>query len=143
LLTTGGSDEVGSVDNPVMIWDANTGETLLSIHRHEGQVYWGSWSPDGTRIVTGSSDNTTRIWDANTGDQFLTLSTPNNSWAQPSWSPDGHFLAVGLFSFGQPSISEVWRVWQSTEELIAYAYECCVFRELTSEERMQFGLPER
>jgi hypothetical protein len=31
-------------------------------------------------------------------------------------------------------------VWQSTEELIQYAKECCVFRELTPEERQQFGL---
>ena len=30
-----------------------------------------------------------------------------------------------------------------TEELIAYAKECRVFRELTAEERVQFELPER
>ena len=29
------------------------------------------------------------------------------------------------------------------KELIDYAYECCVFRELTAEEREVFGLPER
>ena len=33
--------------------------------------------------------------------------------------------------------------WQSTEDLIEYAYECCVWRELTAEERVQFGLPEK
>jgi hypothetical protein len=33
-------------------------------------------------------------------------------------------------------------VWQSTEDLIAYAYDCCVFRDLMPEEREQFGLPE-
>jgi hypothetical protein len=31
-------------------------------------------------------------------------------------------------------------VWQSTEELVDYAKECCVFRELTDAERVQFGL---
>ena len=31
---------------------------------------------------------------------------------------------------------------QSTEDLIAYAYDCCVFRDLMPEEREQFGLPE-
>ena len=36
---------------------------------------------------------------------------------------------------------QVWRVWQTTEELIAYAKECCVFRQLTPAEREQFGLP--
>ena len=28
------------------------------------------------------------------------------------------------------------------DELIAYARECCVWRELTAEERAQFGLEE-
>ena len=31
----------------------------------------------------------------------------------------------------------------AAQELIDYAYECCVFRELTAEERELFGLPER
>ena len=38
---------------------------------------------------------------------------------------------------------EIRRVWSSTEALVAYAQECCVRRELTAEERVQFGLPER
>jgi hypothetical protein len=32
-------------------------------------------------------------------------------------------------------------VWQTTDDLIEYAKECCVFRQLTPEEREQFGLP--
>jgi hypothetical protein len=38
---------------------------------------------------------------------------------------------------------QVFHIWQSTEELIAFARECCVFRDLTLEEREQFGLPPR
>jgi hypothetical protein len=34
----------------------------------------------------------------------------------------------------------VWRVLQSTQELVDYAKECCVFRDLTDAERAQFGL---
>lgn len=144
LLTTGGSDEVGTRYNPVIIWDAATGEKLLSIIRHTGQVYWGSWSPDGTRIVTGSTDGTTRMWDAETGAELLTLTTPSNWSVVPEWSPTGDLLAVSRYSTGIPSNpAEVWRVWQSTDELIAYAYDCCVFRDLTAEEREQFGLSER
>jgi hypothetical protein len=33
--------------------------------------------------------------------------------------------------------------WHSNQDQIDYAYECCVFRELTAEERELFGLPER
>jgi hypothetical protein len=46
-------------------------------------------------------------------------------------------LTTGFFD--APDIRPVW---QSTEDLIAYAYNCCVFRELTPEERGQFGLPK-
>jgi len=140
LLTTGGDDQTGPKNNPVIIWDANTGGKLLTINRHTGQVWWGSWSPDGRRIATGSTDDTTRIWDAATGAELLTLSTPSDWSVSPQWSPEGDLLAVGRYSFDSPSKTEVWRVWQSTEELIAYAKECCVFRELTPEERERFGL---
>jgi WD40 repeat protein len=95
------------------------------------------------RIVTGSTDDTTRVWDAATGAELLTLTTPSNFSITPEWSPTGDLLAVGIYSDGVPSRTEVWRVWQSTEELIADAYECCVFRDLTPEEREQLGLPER
>lgn len=141
LLTTGGDDQVGTQINPVMIWDTNSGERLLSITRHTGQVWWGSWSPDGNRIATGSTDDTTRIWDAKSGEELLTLFTPSNWSVAVEWSPDGYYLATSMFSFDQPESASIWRVWQSTEELIAYAKDCCVFRQLTSEERAQFGLP--
>jgi WD40 repeat protein len=140
LMTTGGNDQVGAPANPIRIFDAESGEELLVIDEHAGNIWWGSWSPDGRRIATGSSDGTTRIWDAATGAELLTLDTPNNWANSPEWSPDGRFLAIGLFSFDEDTESGVWRVWQSTEELLAYAKECCTFRELTAEERDQFGL---
>jgi hypothetical protein len=34
----------------------------------------------------------------------------------------------------------VLRAWQSTSELLDYAKECCVFRQLTGLEHQQFGL---
>jgi hypothetical protein len=62
-----------------------------------------------------------------------------NPWIYSvDWSPDGKFIAA------DNSITlTIRRAWQSAEELIAYAKECCVWRELTPEERIQYGLPER
>jgi hypothetical protein len=34
-----------------------------------------------------------------------------------------------------------WRVFPSPDELIEYAHDCCVFRELTPEECEQVRLP--
>ena len=56
-------------------------------------------------------------------------------------APDGKFAAVGQQM--TDVCAKVWRVWQSTDEMIAYAKECCVFRELTVEERVEFGLSKR
>jgi len=139
LLTTGGSDDVGAEDTSVRVWDASTGEELLVIRGHTGQVTLGTWSPDGRRIVSTSSDSTTRVWDAETGDELLTLSTPTVYAPFARWSPGGKYVAVGM----EITPAQIWRVWQSTAELVEYAKECCVFRELTDAEREQFGLEAR
>jgi hypothetical protein len=56
-----------------------------------------------------------------------------------SWSPDGTAIAIGYFD----GDLKVYPAWQSLEELVAYAKDCCVLRHLTPEERTQFGLPPR
>lgn len=140
IAVSGGSDETGQITNPVYVFDANSGEELLNINRHTSAVSGVGWSPDGKRIVSGSTDDTTRIWDAETGAELLTLSTPNDWWSIPDWSPDGQYLFISIQNLINPGKSGVFRVWQSTEELIDYAKECCVFRELTDAERTQFGL---
>jgi WD40 repeat protein/class 3 adenylate cyclase len=139
LLTTSGGDDIGSKDNTIRVWDADTGEELLVLRGHSSQVVLGTWSPDGRRIASSSSDGTTRIWDAETGEELLTLSTPAVYCPFARWSPDGKYVAVGL----ETTPAEIWRVWQSTGELVDYAKDCCVSRELTAAEREQFGLPTR
>jgi hypothetical protein len=53
-----------------------------------------------------------------------------------SWSPDGKRVA---FATSDGALS-VFPAWQTLQELIDYAEECCVVRELTAEEQEQFGL---
>jgi hypothetical protein len=56
-----------------------------------------------------------------------------------AWSPDGTHIIVTGDGLREPVIK---RVWHTPQELIDYAYDCCVSRQLTPEERAQFGLPE-
>jgi WD40 repeat protein/DNA-binding SARP family transcriptional activator len=140
LVIGGGSDEMGLATNPIYIYDASSGEELLKIFGHTSQLMLVSWSPDGKRIASGSTDDTTRIWDAQTGAELLTLPTPGDWYVIPDWSPDGKYLLVTVQNLFNPGQNGVWRVWQSTQELVDYAKECCVFRELTEAEREQFGL---
>jgi WD40 repeat protein len=140
LAIGGGSDEMGLATNPIYIYDAISGKELLRIFGHTSMIMLVSWSPDGKRIVSGSTDDTTRIWDAQTGAELLTLPTPGDWAVIPQWSPDGKYLLVSFQNLFSPGQSGVWRVWQTTQELIEYAKECCVFRQLTEAERAQFGL---
>jgi WD40 repeat protein/class 3 adenylate cyclase len=140
IAIAGGSDEMGSVINPVYVYDASSGKELLKITGHTSQVSGVGWSPDGKRLVSSSTDDTTRTWDAQTGAELLTLPTPGDWWIIPDWSPDGKHLLVSMANLYSPGQSGVWRVWQTTQELVDYARECCVFRDLTEAERTQFGL---
>jgi len=120
------------------IWDTKTGEIILTYKEHSGGIGFSTWSPNGKRIATGDSNGVVKIWDAETGATLLSFSVPVGDYLfQLDWSPDGKWLAgVGILAN-----VEINRVWQTTEDLIAYAKECCVVREITSEERQQFGLP--
>ena len=136
LLTTAGNDETGAQDTTARIWDGQTGRELLVMQGHTRQIASAAWSPNGKRVATISGDGTTHLWDAGYGDELLNLSTPNLFIGYLGWSGDGQHLVIG----GHDLPASVWRVWQSTEELVAYAQECCVFRDLTADEREQFGL---
>jgi WD40 repeat protein len=137
LLTGAGNEEQGAKDNTARVWDGTTGEELLVFSGHTMSVWPGDWSPDGKRISTFGNDGTVRIWDSSTGYELLTISVPVLYGGSAWWSPDGQNLAI----VGLETLISVWRVWQTTEELVEYANECCVFRQLTPEEREQFGLP--
>ena len=52
----------GSDDKTAKVWDATTGQEVLTLKGHTGRVYSVCFSPDGTLIVTGSRDGTARIW---------------------------------------------------------------------------------
>jgi WD40 repeat protein len=137
LLTGAGNDEQGAKDHNATIWNGETGKELLIFANHTKAVFSGDWSPNGTRIATAGNDGTIRIWDAATGDELLTLSMPAGYGIYAWWSPDGKHLAI----VGHETLVSIWNVWQSTEDLISYAKECCAVCELTPEERQQFGLP--
>jgi hypothetical protein len=48
----------------VRIWDASSGEELLTLKGHSSWVWSLAFSPDGTRLYSGSRDRTVRIWRA-------------------------------------------------------------------------------
>jgi WD40 repeat protein/DNA-binding SARP family transcriptional activator len=127
-----------SWDRTARIWNAETGEELFVFTRHTDTVHKARWSPDGRRIVSCDESGMVRIWDAETGVEVYHFQVSGAAYSS-EWSPDGsHVIVAGSFP-----VPEIRRVWPSTEALVAYAQEHCVQRELSAEERAQFGLPAR
>jgi WD40 repeat protein len=74
--------------------DAESGAQLAVLAGHAGSVYYATWSPDGTRIVTVSADDTARIWDANDGSELAVLSGHTNQVRYAAWNPAGTYVVT-------------------------------------------------
>ncbi|HEY9284728.1 MAG TPA: WD40 repeat domain-containing protein, partial [Pyrinomonadaceae bacterium] len=93
LVATGGTNE-----NPVKIWDAETGEPKLTLEGHEKGVLALAFSPDGRTLLSGSYDDTARLWDARTGESRLTLEEEDLSAVfAVAVAPDGASVATGTY----------------------------------------------
>ena len=57
-IVTGGDDRIARV------WDAETGEEVLSIRGHTASIRTLAWSPDGQWIATGQVGGVIRVWNA-------------------------------------------------------------------------------
>ena len=78
-----------SSDRTARLWDAATGQEILTLRGHEDQVLSASFSPDGARIVTASDDHTARLWDVTTGHEIIALRGHESPVQSASFSPDG------------------------------------------------------
>ena len=61
---TGTRAVTGSRDHNAILWDARTGNELLTLKGHSQEVTSGVFSPDGLSILTASRDGTLILWPA-------------------------------------------------------------------------------
>ena len=105
-------------DGTAIVWDAATGQELLTLSNHGVGLTTVAFSPDGTRLLTASdqdpaadipetaeSDATAKMWDLATGQEIFTLIQPIRIWGL-TFNQDGTRFATGAFD-------GVLRVWDA------------------------------
>jgi hypothetical protein len=84
-----------SQDMTAKVWDAKTGQLMLTLIGHTDEVGCIIYSLDGKRIATTSEDHTARIWNATTGQLVLTLTVHTGGIRRSAFNPDGKRLSIG------------------------------------------------
>ncbi len=92
-----------SSDGTARVWDAATGQTVLTLTNHTGPVSYAVYSPDGKRIAI-AEEHTALIWDATTGRLLLTLKghTAGVNWV--AFSPDNKWIVTS----GEDQTARLW-----------------------------------
>jgi WD40 repeat protein len=97
----------------VKVWDAQTGQDVLTLKEHTNVVWSVAFSPDGRRLACGSVDQTVKVWDAQTGEVALCLRGHTGAVVSVAFSPDGRHLA----SASDDRTVKVWNAEREQEAL--------------------------
>lgn len=84
----------GMWNGDILIIDSMSGEELVCIEAHKGQVHSIIFTAEGGHIISGGSDRRTRIWTIE-GEHVWDMPERNSTIHELSLSRDGMYLAVG------------------------------------------------
>jgi tetratricopeptide (TPR) repeat protein len=104
-----------SVGKTVRIWNADTGQEILSLRSREGFVTRLAYNPDGSRLAAASRNGSVMVWDTVTGETCLTLRGRTGIVHGVAYSPDGRRLvtaAGGTNKGGEHLFSDV-KLWDA------------------------------
>jgi len=82
-------------DEPVEIWDVDSGVLLRKLKLHFGGVRTGSYSPNGRYLALSFFDNIIRLFAIDSGELLRELVGHTDSVICLAYSPDGKCLASG------------------------------------------------
>jgi WD40 repeat protein len=88
----------GANDGKVIVWDAASGESLLSLGRNgDSWVHAAAFSPDGLTIAIASYDGKITFSDAQAGHELLTLTGYTNAIESLAYFPDGTRIVTASY----------------------------------------------
>ena len=78
----------------VKVWDAETGQDVLTFQKQAGVILSLAYSPDGQRIASSSinEDHSFVVWDAQTGDVIQIVHGHASHIHRLRYSPDGRLI---------------------------------------------------
>jgi len=92
-LATGGYDSMAN------LWDAATGQEIMTLPGHTKLIKTVAFSPDGQTLATGSDDLTMKLWNVVTGRELKTFTEyhqPNVDLTALAFSPDGKTFVADM-----------------------------------------------
>ena len=127
-----------SDDKTARLWDVASGKELRALRGHEGGVGSAQFSADGKTVLTASDDKTARLWDVASGKELRALRGHEGAVLSAQFSADGKTVLTA-------SGDKTARLWDCAEcrpvDVLATEVARKLARELTENERRQFGLP--
>jgi WD40 repeat protein len=124
----GRSIATGDANGDLRVWDAQTGQCVMSWSDLKSGINSIAWSPDGSRIALSDREGRVAIWETKTGSSmFLTPTTRISSEdgeysTHVAWSPNGRLIASSGFLRNGDMMIVVWDV-QTGERLTRWPYD--------------------
>lgn len=118
-----------SVDNSIIIWDAQAFPTIVAtLKGHTGLVKGVSWDPVGKYIASQSDDRSVKIWKTSDWTIQNTITEPFEECGgtthilRLSWSPDGQYLvSAHAMNGGGPTAQIIERDgWKCDKDFVGH-----------------------
>ena len=125
-----------SLDGSARLWDVASGKEIRHFAGHPGGAFGAAFSPDGNYVLTSGRDGTARLWDMKTGNEVRRFTGHTNEVRDVTFSPDGTYILTA-------SEDSTARLWLTSLEDTVRAVCATLTRDLTPEERAQFGISDQ